>query len=145
NLMMFGRLSPAFGAAVRGALPLVLVSALLTTACNKRPPLPPQGEPVPTFLVLAGEIKRATMHDFYRRPWPRDAAGFNPFRAGLVRLANHERLYAERHPDAVAMLRGECLLFLRDYAEAAGEFQRTIAMATSLRQVAEERRAVCLD
>jgi tetratricopeptide (TPR) repeat protein len=97
------------------------------------------------MLILAGEIKRHTLYDFYRRPWPRDAGGYNPFRAGLIRLANFERLYPGRQRDLVAFLRGECLLFLCEYDKAADAFEQAASYPTSLREPATARRRVCLD
>jgi len=122
----------------------LVVALALATACRPKPALPPAPRPADSFVTVAAEIRRHSYHDIYRRPWPRDAAGYNPFRAGLIRLANHESLFPGRHADAVAFLRGECLLYLRAYGEAGRAFAEAERLAPpgAMRDTSRARRLV---
>lgn len=121
-----------------------LLCAVALAACRPSPPALVSAPPVESLLELAAEVRRHSLHDFYQRPWPRDAGGLNPFRAGLVRIANIETLHPGEQQDALAFLRGECLMLLRDYEAAAREFARCAAMPGDLRQPALDRRAAML-
>jgi hypothetical protein len=92
------------------------------------------------ILIITADIYRHLGEDPYRFPPPTDVVGQNVFRAGLVRLANWEKLNPGKSQDIVAMAKAFCWERLGAIAEARSEYENaeTKSPSPNLKRAAAE-------
>lgn len=92
-----------------------------------RAPVPPQYQPYESVVQILADFVAHRSDDIYRFGYPRDVAGQNLFRATVARIDRYRALYPGRFDDSLAILKGQALERLGDYAgaiEAYGSLAR---------------------
>lgn len=81
-----------------------------------------------SILSIVADVQLNAQEDIYQFPYPVDLTGQNIFKATLVRLANFENLYPQRHRVSVLFVKGLCHEKLGDYALAAANYEQCAAL-----------------
>jgi tetratricopeptide (TPR) repeat protein len=97
---------------------------LSNPAVGQQRALAPKDAPVAdNLVVIVADIQRHTGEDLYRYPAPTDVLGQNVFRAGLIRMANWEKLHPGQARDVLAINRALCWERLGAFGEAEREYR----------------------
>lgn len=112
---------------------------LLAQACAQPGPAP-EGRyaPADTLLEIVKEFQRFQREDTYRYPAPKALSGVNVYKATLARLDDYARKYPARYPAIVAFTRAMALERLREYEQAAAEYERVAQLDGRLQPKALE-------
>lgn len=83
----------------------------------------PQYETEGELLAIVAELRRAADTDTYRFPIPKDVTGANVYKATLARLRDYEAKHPGAYPELVAFTRARAYEGLREYEQAAAQYQ----------------------
>jgi hypothetical protein len=109
------------------AAPL-LASLFLFSACSTRTAAPePRYAAAGDLLDIVKDFQRLAREDTYRFPIPKDVTGINIMKATLVRLGDYEKKNPGQFTDIIQFNKGLAFERLREYDQAAAQFQKVAA------------------
>jgi hypothetical protein len=111
------------------AAPPIFALLLLLSGCSARTPAPDaRYAPAGDLLDIVKDFQRLAREDTYRFSIPKDITGVNVMKATLLRLGDYERKNPGKFTDIIQFNKGLALERLREYHQAAAQFQKVAAL-----------------